>query len=750
VTVGYTNPCATDAVAPVFSNCPASIILISNTGANVVAQWTAPTATDNCGTPTVVGSASSGASFPVGNSVVTYTATDARGNSARCTFSVMVTYANPCTTDAIAPVFSNCPANIVLASSTGAAVVAQWTAPTATDNCGTATVVGSVSSGTSFPVGNSVVTYTATDARGNSARCTFTITVTYTNPCATDLVAPVVVNCPSSISVQSTNGTTATASWTAPTATDNCTLASLTANYASGASFPVGATQVVYTALDARGNRAVCNFTVNVNYNNPCKVLTGNTITKSCVNNLPVLSGAAPSGSSTGIEYMWLGSATGCPSSTSQALAGATGASLNFNVRTTVTTYYVRCARPVGCTTWAGYESNCITVAANECAPTVPTVTAVKQCDAENIHACDGTQMNFGPYFDIEVGGVACSRNNSFFYGMSNATWTEYSNGTAKLKGRMTNTYYGASVSFDIDVLLSGYSSNGMPHFNNAGCITSAASDWRYYSTMTGTLKGVSGTRVAGSVFNLSISMPLEVGTGANSFSRGRLSVGAWTQCVLATQPNTGTHLSVGNGGTDFYLDLNNCRYSNIQGYASQRTVLTAEAYSVDRQSKIEWVSNNGSQADYFAVEKLDKQGNFVEIAVLNATTPDNDAHQYVVYDKTPEDGENYYRVKLAQNNGTIVYSEIKKVTFKDLNDFRVFPNPADDQVQLDLTQYKGKEVNITLINSFGQVVNRFHIDAVGDNTFPIELTGMGNGHYMIVVDAKGKKSVGKSLIIQK
>jgi hypothetical protein len=54
-----------------------------------------------------------------------------------------------------------------------------YAAPTASDNCGAATTSCVPASGSTFPVGATTVTCTATDAAGNSATCTFTVTVLY-------------------------------------------------------------------------------------------------------------------------------------------------------------------------------------------------------------------------------------------------------------------------------------------------------------------------------------------------------------------------------------------------------------------------------------------------------------------------------------------------------------------------------------------------------------------------------------------
>jgi GEVED domain/HYR domain/SprB repeat/Domain of unknown function DUF11 len=262
ITAGTTNPCLTDNVPPVLSPCPANQSLTTTTTC-ATATWTAPTATDNCtATPSVTGTRTSGFCFPIGTNTVTYTATDARNNSATCSFSVVVTANNTCTTDNIPPVLSPCPANQSLTTATTCAA-ATWTAPTATDNCtATPSVIGTRASGFCFPIGTNTVSYTATDARNNSATCSFNVVVTANSGCTTDNIPPVLSPCPANQNLV-TSTTCAAATWTAPTATDNCTATpSVVGTRASGFCFPIGTNTVTYTATDARNNSATCSFSV--------------------------------------------------------------------------------------------------------------------------------------------------------------------------------------------------------------------------------------------------------------------------------------------------------------------------------------------------------------------------------------------------------------------------------------------------------------------------------------------------------
>jgi hypothetical protein len=349
------NACDNDVIAPIFTNCPTNIIF-STTGVGAIINWVAPSATDNCGTPSISSNYISGATFPMGITKVIYTATDAKGNKAECNFNVELVPPSICDIDTIKPILSNCPANISL-TTIGTTAIATWTAPTATDNCTTGpSVLGTKNSGFAFPIGISTVTYTATDAKSNSSTCSFNVTVTQqssssdictnptanivggagsitvtgittssaaiqvftstwnsvfnqqisstsvtipnlavgkyivkvtvlgtggkwpavcnvqeenvsvtsgTNPCATDVTPPTFSNCPTNIK-QTTSGTTSIATWTAPTATDNCGTPSVLSNNNSGFAFPLGTTAVTYTATDAKGNKATCSFDVTV------------------------------------------------------------------------------------------------------------------------------------------------------------------------------------------------------------------------------------------------------------------------------------------------------------------------------------------------------------------------------------------------------------------------------------------------------------------------------------------------------
>lgn len=145
--------------------CPANITVSNDPNqCGAVVNFQPPTSTGSCGTITC--SPSSGSFFPVGTTTVTCTAT---GDT--CSFTVTVVDTQP-------PSIT-CPSNVTAVTPIpgGSGAIVTFPPPTASDNCPGVTVACVPPSGSTFPIGTTTVTCTATDASGNTATCSFTVTV---------------------------------------------------------------------------------------------------------------------------------------------------------------------------------------------------------------------------------------------------------------------------------------------------------------------------------------------------------------------------------------------------------------------------------------------------------------------------------------------------------------------------------------------------------------------------------------------
>lgn len=239
--------------------CPASVMANNSpaTACSAVVTYGSISASDNCSPPSIIlqSGLPSGSTYPVGVTTIVYRATDGVGLTATCSFTVTVK-------DVTLPTIT-CPANIVKANDLGLCGAATtYAIPTATDNCGIASVsqLSGLASGSVFPVGTTTNVWRAVDVNTNSSTCSFTVTVNDTEKPS--------INCPSDITKGTDFGDCSAnlgINLGAVSVQDNCVGVTTTNN--SPGIFQLGTTIVTWIAKDGSNNSTSCvqNITIEDN-----------------------------------------------------------------------------------------------------------------------------------------------------------------------------------------------------------------------------------------------------------------------------------------------------------------------------------------------------------------------------------------------------------------------------------------------------------------------------------------------------
>ncbi|MFN3555624.1 MAG: HYR domain-containing protein [Bacteroidales bacterium] len=182
-----------DLTTPLFTLIPEDLTVECDGNSDTLAQWlTHVAATDNCSEAVITHNFTglSDLCGATGAATVIWTAMDACGNIATTTATFTIVDTTP-------PAFV-CTENILVAADEDESFATLSIAtPAVTDLCGSVTIIndfnGTDNASGQYPLGTTVVTWTATDACGNISTCSFTVTVQ-------DDEAPVII-CPPTVTV---------------------------------------------------------------------------------------------------------------------------------------------------------------------------------------------------------------------------------------------------------------------------------------------------------------------------------------------------------------------------------------------------------------------------------------------------------------------------------------------------------------------------------------------------------------------
>ncbi len=751
VTVIKPDPCLTDVTPPVLGACPVNQTITAAVGSTTAtATWINPTATDNCSTATVVSSPVSGSAFKIGANTITVTATDAKGNKSTCTFTITVIKPDPCLTDVTPPVLGACPANQTITAAVGSTTaIATWLNPTATDNCSTAIVVSSPVSGSAFNIGVNTITVTATDAKGNKSTCTFTITVIKPDPCLTDVTPPVLGACPVNQTITAAVGsTTAIATWLNPTATDNCSTATVVSSPSSGSAFNIGVNTVTVTATDAKGNKSTCTFTITV-------------VKNTCVQP-PTPQGWMYLGQY-GNNFYYKFTLSDCNYSTAKSRAHSIGGKL-LSPKDAAENNFIQ--RTITGNIWLGIERTAQSPSQNG--------------GWKNADGATQTYFNWNAGEPNNYGGNPWWYNETVVQMYANGTWNDANEWTNNWTVAVLPCYVKpvCNVDFDAKKLykivnkksgkcldVSGASQNNYTNVIQWDYWGGENQKWSIVPTANGYSKLVA--HHSGKVLTCQNNW-----NGANLYQHEDLGGNEkeWKiECTdkgyKITHHGTQRVCNLQNGcyWNGLNLQINDLDGSDGQSfdivevssgngvYLQNSKILTVTATIELNQARIAWLNNTGATNDFFQIEKMNPTtGDFETLQKAKSQTTTL-MENYVAFDKNPTIGDNFYRIRVINLDGTSSISEVQKVNYKNLGArFSVFPNPADDVLYIDLEAYKGALVDIFIYNHLGQTVFTQQIEKVGSSSQEIDIQNQSTGNYLIRIVSKGKRDETKSFIISK
>ncbi len=179
-------------------------------------------------------------------------------------------------------------------------------------------------------------------------------------------------------------------------------------------------------------------------------------------------------------------------------------------------------------------------------------------------------------------------------------------------------------------------------------------------------------------------------------------------------------------------------------------TITRFDAVKSGRSAVISWTTATEVNNKSFEVQRSTDGTHWTSIATVNAKGKAAQGASYETTDKTPVKGNDHYRLKQIDIDGSFSYSKIATLYFNasETVQYQFFPNPAKDKLQVLLNDVTTEKVAIQLINTKGQIMQKMTINNPMNGSVQVmKVGGLPAGMYIIRVVDGDRVSTSKIII---
>lgn len=219
-----------------------------------------------------------------------------------------------------------------------------------------------------------------------------------------------------------------------------------------------------------------------------------------------------------------------------------------------------------------------------------------------------------------------------------------------------------------------------------------------------------------------------------------------WPKAVLGNQNNLiiAWRDSRTNTSAEIYAS------SLFQGGLLPVTLLELGAILEGKTVKVQWTTTQEQYLSHFEVENSRDGSQFEKFAHVKAQNRTGN-HTYHALDATPAAGNNFYRIKSVNKDGSFAFSKIVKVNvvYQSLDQVHMYPNPVASSWNLQLNELPTGNYLVNIIDLSGRNIESHKVQKGNSNqTFVMSAGKLSSGLYRVqIVGENGKVYGVKSLV---
>ena len=243
--------------------------------------------------------------------------------------------------------------------------------------------------------------------------------------------------------------------------------------------------------------------------------------------------------------------------------------------------------------------------------------------------------------------------------------------------------YPGGTEAGDVSVRVKDSFTQAAPTTKNV------ALEWNIASTIAGT---------AGIEFYWNLSNEAG-GFNRNSLAISRFNGTSWeVKASGQSAGGTGPYSAQVSGITQF------SPWGIFDSQAALPVTLTSFTATAEQETvRLEWSTSAETNSDRFEVEHSADAKSWLTLTSVRAKGESSRLNAYTYTHTAPFGGDNFYRLKMIDKDGTYTYSRIRNLRFggnTDLSAF-VYPNPVSERLFIQASELRNTSL-VTLVNASG------------------------------------------------
>lgn len=261
-----------------------------------------------------------------------------------------------------------------------------------------------------------------------------------------------------------------------------------------------------------------------------------------------------------------------------------------------------------------------------------------------------------------------------------------------------------------------------------AACQSDPANSPRLYIFICGNLN-----------FDPSGKLYLSCGSTIEIYPGGRVQAAAGSSDLI----QIGHTLVWGGPGSGQQSDLNGPYYVTQTGQGAGVLPVVMGEFKAEAQQPsqilLQWTTYQEYNSAEFLVERSADSKVWISIGSIKAAGNSSVRRNYTFTDRSPLNGNNYYRLKQVDIDGKAAYSGIVRVSNNHSNhsNISIFPNPVQATANIYVKNGLKGTQQIQVFNNSGVLIQT--MNAVAGNMMQLDTRNLASGYYWVRLVESGR-----------